>query len=72
MSTCQCQSSLHNHVEGACPNEVEEGSDKCNSCKEKDEQIRLGALGELPVAVGPPSRNSDESLIVVPPDKPEQ
>ena len=48
MSTCQCQSTLHNHVAGECPNDVEgEGGEKCRSCKEKDNQLRLEALSNL-------------------------
>jgi len=74
MSKCLCQSALHNHVAGECPNEVgDESSEKCESCEKKDKEIRLGGISEFPTDVGPPPvRNLEESLTVVPPDKPDQ
>ena len=56
MSTCQCQSLLHNHVAGECPYDVEgEGGEKCRSCKDKDNQLRWEALSNLGGdSVGPP------------------
>ncbi len=72
MSKCQCQSSLHNHDEGACPNEANEDSGLCDSCKEKDIQLHLDGIVEFPGQLNPTEPNSEEPLIVVPPEKPEQ
>ena len=62
MSTCQCQSTLHNHVAGECPNDESAGDENtppeernwCKSCRDKAEEIRLAGIMDEPRAGGPP------------------
>jgi hypothetical protein len=56
---CDCDSSLHNHVANACPNEPVAGRTLCQPCIDKN--LKIARSQPLPGEIKPKPKSSQEA-----------